>query len=261
MSASSEPYPIKTVTVYAASSAVIDDSFIEVARHLGKRIAAEGWRQVNGGGLTGLMGAVTQGGVAAGGIVDAVILDIFADLNMSPLLHNVEVVDNMPARKALLYQAADAIIALPGGLGTLEELMEVACWQQLGLHHKPIVLVNVNGFWTGFFRWLEDITRQGFVAGDFEQRGLYICDTAEAAIEAIKGYRVVQRDLTTLYRGIKTPNVKAAELAEVTSDWDAARRKFEGQHGAQPMWKGPWGLAMALATGVMLGLLLGRSRG
>eukprot|EP00667_Euglena_gracilis_P023667 EG_transcript_26865 len=232
MSASSEPPPIRTVTVYAASSGMVPPAFVEAARYLGKVIATEGWRQVNGGGLTGLMGAATEGGVAAGGIVDAVILDIFAGINQSPLLRNVEVVDNMPARKAALYEAGDALIALPGGLGTLEELMEVACWQQLGLHHKPIVLLNINGFWTGFFRWLEDITRQGFVEGNFEDRGLYICDTAEAAIAAIKGFRVVPRDLQTLYRGVKTPNVKGAELAEVTSDWDAARRKFEGQSPA-----------------------------
>eukprot|EP00667_Euglena_gracilis_P032493 EG_transcript_50051 len=113
MSTSSELPPIRTVTVYAASSRRVPPEFNEAARHLGTLIAAEGWRQVNGGGLTGLMGAATQGGVEAGGIVDAVTLDIFAECNLSPLLRSVEVVDNMPARKAALYEAGDALIALP----------------------------------------------------------------------------------------------------------------------------------------------------
>jgi hypothetical protein len=187
--------------------------------------------------------------------VDAVILDIFKGVNISPLLRNVAVVDNMPARKAGLFEAADALLVLPGGLGTLEEASEVLCWQQLGLHRKPVVLVNTNGFWTGLERWLADITAQGFVSGDPEGRGFYVRDTPEEAIAAIKGHVHRERDLQALYRGFKdTSSVVAAELRAVTSDWDAARRKFEGTPAAPaPGTDSRRSLALALAAGVLVG--------
>lgn len=134
------------VTVYASSSSAVDSTFKAEARALGAALAEADYALCVGGGKYGLMGAVTDGCLASGGVVDCVILRMFVGANMHPgPFRNTDVFDTMPQRKDGLYQQADAFIALPGGLGTLEELSEVMSWRQLELHRKPIVLLNTNG--------------------------------------------------------------------------------------------------------------------
>lgn len=110
------------------------------------------------------MGAATAGGLSRGGTVNAVILDVFTKTNMHAALGSVEVVSDMSARKAGLYAPAAAYVALPGGLGTLEELAEVLSWRQLGFHTRPIVLLGC-AFWRPLVEWVRQAVEQGFVAG------------------------------------------------------------------------------------------------
>lgn len=134
------------VTVYASSSSAIDATFKAEARKLGEGLAKADYALCVGGGKYGLMGAVTDGCLASGGVADCVILKMFVGANMHPgPFRTTEVYDTMTARKDGLYRRADAFIALPGGLGTLEELSEVMSWRQLEIHSKPIVLINTNG--------------------------------------------------------------------------------------------------------------------
>jgi uncharacterized protein (TIGR00730 family) len=140
------------VTVFGSSSSAVHQSFKDEARALGKAIADAGYVQCNGGGRHGLMGAATDGALENGGAVDMVILRMFCGPNMHPgPFRETAVEDSMAARKGGLFERADAFIALPGGLGTLEELSEVASWRQLELHDKPIILVNTNSFYTDFW--------------------------------------------------------------------------------------------------------------
>lgn len=119
---------------------------IEQAQELGRGIAERGWVLVYGGARIGLMGALADAALAAGGRVEGVILDTFARVAHASL-HALETVGDMRARKAGLAHRGDAYVVLPGGYGTLEELSEILVERQLGLHRKPLVLVNFQGFW------------------------------------------------------------------------------------------------------------------
>eukprot|EP00124_Ichthyophonus_hoferi_P002874 Ihof_evm9s217 gene=Ihof_evmTU9s217 len=187
-----------TVTVYAASSFHVPQEYKDAAKHLGEVIAKIGWRQLNGGGRGGLMGACTEGGREADGVVDAVILDIFTSRNQHPDLGNVVVTNNMTDRKKGLYDGGDAFIALPGGLGTLEEILEIMSWRQLQFHTKPIVLLNTGGFYTKFYDFLMDAMQQMFISEGFKD-ACALCDTPEEAIDYIAHYSPFVIDKSTIY--------------------------------------------------------------
>lgn len=160
------------VTVYASSSEHIDRAYFAVAEELGRRIAAAGCELVFGGGRFGLMGAVSRAARAAGGAVRGVILQQFVDKN----LHCTETapmqsVTDMRLRKRGLDEAGDAYIALPGGLGTLEEVLEMLSFKQLSLHDKPVVLLNARGYWDPLLGMLERAFEQGFIQAHY--RGIY----------------------------------------------------------------------------------------
>ena len=139
---------IKNVCVYCASSTQIGPAYLEAARQLGTLLAEAGIGVVNGAGRMGLMAAVSNAALAAGGRVTGVIPRFMVEQGWqhTGLTQLVEV-DNMHQRKRLMAQLGDATIALPGGCGTLEELLEVITWKQLGLYLKPVVLLNVNGYY------------------------------------------------------------------------------------------------------------------
>lgn len=140
------PGALRSVTVYAASSRRAPAAMIEQAQELGHGIAERGWVLVYGGARIGLMGALADAALASGGRVEGVILDTFARVAHASL-HALETVGDMRARKAGLAHRGDAYVVLPGGYGTLEELSEILVERQLGLHRKPLVLVNFQGFW------------------------------------------------------------------------------------------------------------------
>ncbi|MBL9077715.1 MAG: TIGR00730 family Rossman fold protein [Planctomycetes bacterium] len=173
------------VTVYASSSDRIDPAFVAIAEDLGRRIAERGWDLVWGGGRHGLMGAVSRGARAAGGRTIGVILQAFVDKNVHCTdAHEMASVTDMRLRKRGLDESGDAFVALPGGLGTMEELLEVLSFRQLGLHRKPIVVLDALGYWQPLLAMLEHGFRHGFIQPHF--RGLWsVARDPAQAIEQI----------------------------------------------------------------------------
>lgn len=139
---------MRRICVYAGSSPGSDPAFAEAATELGAEIARRGLGLVYGGSNVGLMGAVADGATAAGGTVIGVLPSVLRDKEIAHQgISDLRIVDNMHERKLAMMELSDGFVTLPGGSGTLEELFEVFTWQQIGLHHKPVGLLDVNGFW------------------------------------------------------------------------------------------------------------------
>lgn len=139
---------VKTIAVYCASSNKVRASFLSAAERLGELIAAEGQRLVYGDGGIGLMAAVARGALKAGGEVVGVIPQFMVDQGWNnPESTKTIVTQTMHERKAKIVEISDAMVALPGGIGTFEELLECLTWKQLGLHHNPVVILNTEGYY------------------------------------------------------------------------------------------------------------------
>ena len=152
------------VCVFCASSANIDERYLADARELGTLLALGGWRCVNGGGAVGLMGAVTDGTLDAGGEVTGVIPKFMVDNGWCyDRLMDVVVTADMHQRKQMMSNMADAVIALPGGVGTLEELLETLTWRQLGLVKVPIIILNTLGYYDLLLAMLRHAIDEGFM--------------------------------------------------------------------------------------------------
>ena len=152
------------VCVFCASSANIDERYLADARELGTLLAQGGWRCVNGGGAVGLMGAVTDGTLDAGGEVTGVIPKFMVDNGWCyDRLMDVVVTADMHQRKQMMSNMADAVIALPGGVGTLEELLETLTWRQLGLVKVPIIILNTLGYYDLLLAMLRHAIDEGFM--------------------------------------------------------------------------------------------------
>jgi uncharacterized protein (TIGR00730 family) len=135
------------IAVFCGSSRRSPEPLLDLARRLGREVADRGHVLIYGGGRTGLMGAVADAALAAGGRVEGVILREFIEQDVHHMgLAELYTVDDMRARKAGLDERADAFVALPGGLGTLEEVAEILSFRKLGLHHRPVVLLGPGGF-------------------------------------------------------------------------------------------------------------------
>lgn len=173
------------VTVYASSSERIAPAYAAIAEDLGARIARAGWDLVWGGGRFGLMGAVSRGAREAGGRTIGIILQRFVDKNVHcERADSMATVDDMRSRKRGLDEAGDAYIALPGGLGTLEELLEILSFKQLGLHDKPVVVLDAFGYWQPLLAMLDRGFAEGFIQPHF--RGLWtVASTPAEAVEQI----------------------------------------------------------------------------
>lgn len=139
---------IRSIAVYCASSNKLRPSFVEAAERLGSLIAAEGKRLVYGDGGIGLMAAVARGALSNGGEVIGVIPQFMVDQGWNnPSSTQTIVTQTMHERKATICDISDAMVALPGGIGTFEELLECLTWKQLGLHHNPVVILNTDGYY------------------------------------------------------------------------------------------------------------------
>jgi uncharacterized protein (TIGR00730 family) len=139
---------IQSIAVYCASSNKLRPSFVEAAERLGSLIAAEGMRLVYGDGGIGLMAAVARGALNNGGEVIGVIPQFMVDQGWNnPSSTQTIVTQTMHERKATICDISDAMVALPGGIGTFEELLECLTWKQLGLHHNPVVILNTDGYY------------------------------------------------------------------------------------------------------------------
>jgi uncharacterized protein (TIGR00730 family) len=139
---------IKAICVYCGSSPGLDPAFVETARAFGKILAENGVRLVYGGGSIGLMGALAGSVIEHGGAATGIIPEFLTAKERPRRLAQEQIVTrDMHERKRTMFERADAFVALPGGLGTLEELVEQMTWAQLGRHKKPILIANINGFW------------------------------------------------------------------------------------------------------------------
>jgi len=177
---------IRSVCVFCGSAPGTDPRFLEAARQTGTLLAQQGFELVYGGGHIGMMGALADAALAAGGRVTGVIPQHLmrpevAHLGLSELI----VVDSMHQRKRLMADRADCFLVLPGGYGTLDETFEMVTWLQLGLQRKPLALINVGGYFDPVLRWVQQAVACGFV-----RRGqadlLPAADTAEAALALLQ---------------------------------------------------------------------------
>ena len=170
------------VCVFCASSANIDPRYLDAARELGVLLAQGGWRCVNGGGAVGLMGAVTDGALDANGEVTGVIPKFMVDNGWCyDRLEDVIVTADMHQRKQMMSDMADAVIALPGGVGTLEELLETLTWRQLGLVKVPVIILNTLGYYDSLLAMLRHAIDEGFMKPSHGQLW-QVADTPQAAI-------------------------------------------------------------------------------
>lgn len=153
---------MKSLLVYCGSRPGSDPAFEQAARWIGEEAARRDVRIVYGGGKLGLMGATAGAARDAGGKVFGVIPDFLVELE--GILEGVDhkIVSTMHERKMLMFEESDAILTLPGGIGTLEELIEVLSWARLSLHRKPIIVLNMKDFWTPLKKLLEHVTAEGF---------------------------------------------------------------------------------------------------
>lgn len=163
--------PAKNICVYCGSSPGVNPVFSELATAFGASLARSEFGLVYGGGTTGLMGELGQSVVAHGGYVTGVTTDFLKEKE-SALAEAQElyVVSDMHTRKRSMFEYSDAFVALPGGIGTLEELVEQLTWVQLERHMKPIVLLNIRGFWDPFLELLSHMTHAGFIQHDFKHK-------------------------------------------------------------------------------------------
>jgi uncharacterized protein (TIGR00730 family) len=167
--------------VYCGSRAGVAPAYADAARALGRLIGSGGHGLVYGGGNVGLMGIVADAVLAAGGPVVGVIPEALVQREVGHSgLSEQHVVPDMHERKRMMAERADAFVALPGGIGTLEELFEVWTWHQLGYHDKPIGLLNVGGFYDGLLTFMDHCVAQGFL--DAAQRATVVVDTDPARL-------------------------------------------------------------------------------
>ena len=156
--------PPLSLCVYCASRSGTEAAFAQAAREVGGLIGRRGWQLVYGGGRAGLMGQLADAALAAGARVVGVIPKALMVRELGhPGLAELHVVDTMHQRKQLMAERSDAFLALPGGIGTLEELFEVWTWRQLGYHDKPVGVLNVGGYYDALLDFLQGTRREGFV--------------------------------------------------------------------------------------------------
>jgi uncharacterized protein (TIGR00730 family) len=186
----------KWIAVFCASAPGSKPEYLAAARELGRMIAERNCGLVYGGATVGLMGALADAALAAGGQVVGVIPDVIIDLEIGHRgLTELHVVSTMHERKALMASRADAFVALPGGYGTLDEFIEIVTWAQLRIHAKPFALVNVGGYYDPLLAFLDSAVEQRFIKP--ENRGL-----VQEARDASEALEIVEREWR---RGLETP--------------------------------------------------------
>jgi uncharacterized protein (TIGR00730 family) len=193
---------LERVCVFCGSSPGSDPAYAAAARDLGNILASEGIGLVYGGGNVGMMGELANAAVAAGGQVTGVIPRALMEREVALTeLDDLRVVDSMHARKALMADLSDGFIALPGGVGTLEEFIEVLTWAQLGLHAKPCALLNTTGYFNTLLRFLDHIIGEKFMAevhGQLILRG----DEPRALLDTMRAFQPPVFDKATWAKGL-----------------------------------------------------------
>ncbi|CUA96225.1 TIGR00730 family Rossman fold protein [Pannonibacter indicus] len=170
---------LKSICVYCGSSFGHDATYLDAARSLGRLIGEAGLSLVYGGGSVGLMGAVAKSALDHGAPVTGIIPEFLEQREV--MLHEVNdliVTRDMHERKKLMFQKSDAFVALPGGIGTLEEVVEMMTWAQLGQHRKPVLLANINSFWSPLLELLDHMRNEAFIRREQDVPYLVASDTA-----------------------------------------------------------------------------------
>ncbi|MDX2205809.1 MAG: TIGR00730 family Rossman fold protein [Hyphomicrobiaceae bacterium] len=176
---------IANVCVYCGSNSGNNPAYTEAAQVLGRTLAEAGVGLVYGGGGRGLMGETARSVLAAGGRVTGIIPSFLSEKEqMLREVNELVVVDDMHQRKQLMFERSDAFVALPGGIGTLEELVEQLTWAQLGRHTKPIVVANIVGCWDPFLALIRHMQGEGFIRRDMDVRFI-VADRGEDIVPAI----------------------------------------------------------------------------
>lgn len=180
---------MKTVCVYCGSSDKMSDEYLQAARQMGASIARHGLILAYGAGCTGMMGSVADGALEAGGEVIGVIPRMFAN---PTLMHNgltrLEIVESMHSRKQRLVDISDAFIALPGGYGTFEELFEILTWAQIGLHHKPVGILNTQHYFNLLLSAINHAWKEGFLYTGHSSLFVY-ADHPDVLLEMLASYK------------------------------------------------------------------------
>jgi uncharacterized protein (TIGR00730 family) len=176
---------MKRVAVFCGSSYGVRPAYVEAAEAMGRALAKRGLGLVYGGGRVGLMGAIADAVLSAGGTVHGVIPDALASTELAHRgVTQLSIVGSMHERKALMADQADAFVAMPGGFGTLDELFEVLTWAQLGFHAKPVGLLNTAGFFDPLLAVADAMVREGFV--DATHRGrISVASEPEALLDLL----------------------------------------------------------------------------
>lgn len=183
---------MKSICIFTGSSSGKSPRYLEAAQGLGQTIAKRGMGVVYGGATIGLMGAVADACLEGGGEVVGVIPKALASLEVAHTgLTELHIVGSMHERKALMAERSDGFIALPGGLGTLDELFEIWTWAQLGEHQKPVALLNVEGFFEPLLAYLDHVVEEGFIKPDHRAM-LIVANTASEALDAMASYNPPQ---------------------------------------------------------------------
>jgi len=179
---------IRSVCVYCGSSPGRDETYAKAGHLLGRSIARSGLRLIYGGGTKGIMGAVAEGALRAGGKVTGIIPRFLINKEATETaldrLDELVITDNMHERKHKMFEKSDAFVALPGGIGTVEEIVEIMTWGQLGHHRKPIVFANIKGFWDPMLALIDHMSAEGFIHTAQRVKPLVVADP-EAIVAAI----------------------------------------------------------------------------
>ncbi len=183
---------LRSVCVYCGASDAVNEIYIRLAERLGAELARAGIRLVYGGGGVGLMGACARAAHSAGGEVLGIMPRFL--LAKERIFTDVEhrIVEDMHTRKMMMFEEADAFIVLPGGIGTLEEAVEILSWARLNLHAKPMAFLDEDGFWQPFFDLIERIIAGGFIPQEFRSAMVHVTTPADA-LQAL-GDRIVVLD-------------------------------------------------------------------
>jgi hypothetical protein len=188
------------VVVYCASSPQIGQEYFEAAERLGQLCADQGIAVINGAGKQGLMGALNNSTLAHGGTAIGIIPQFMVDAGWChENLTETIFTETIHERKSLMAEISDAAFALPGGIGTLEELSEIITWKQLGLYNKPIIIVNINGYYDLLLRFLDKMMSEQFMNPDYRQMWK-VASSPEEAIESLKNFPVWNPSFTKYHK-------------------------------------------------------------
>lgn len=181
---------MKTICIYCGSSDRIPEQYLDAARQMGRAVAHRNMVVIYGAGSTGMMGAVAEGALQAGGEVWGIMPRMFDKPQLAHLgLSRYEVTDTMHSRKARMAELADAFIALPGGFGTFEELFEMITWAQIGVHRKPIGLLDTQGFYQPLLALAQHAMQEGFLYPEHLQLFTYAAEP-ESLLDALENHRL-----------------------------------------------------------------------